>query len=156
MRQIRAMSISDLDEIDSLEQEIFKQSSWTKEDYLNELQNNPFAFYFVVEQDNVIVGYAGLAIAYENAEILTIATHPDYRRQNIAKMMMDYMISQVIQANCLSFSLEVRQSNIPAIALYESYGFKKVAQRPNYYLDGESADLMIKEMGEKYDFIASN
>ncbi len=156
MRKIRAMSISDLDEIDSLEQEIFKQSSWTKEDYLNELQNNPFAFYFVVEQDNVIVGYAGLAIAYENAEILTIATHPDYRRQNIAKMMMDYMISQVIQANCLSFSLEVRQSNIPAIALYESYGFKKVAQRPNYYLDGESADLMIKEMGEKYDFIASN
>ena len=66
------------------------------------------------------------------------------------------MISQVIQANCLSFSLEVRQSNIPAIALYESYGFKKVAKRPNYYLDGESADLMIKEMGEKYDFIASN
>lgn len=67
---LRAMRLSDLDNIMPLERQLFS-SPWSKDDYIYELSSNPYAKYYVLEDDK-IVGYVGIWITYETAQITTI------------------------------------------------------------------------------------
>lgn len=148
MPLIRSMSLSDLDEVAKWEPVLFGSSAWSKEAYEEDMKENPFSYYYILEEDGRMAGYMGVFYAYENAEILTLGTLPQYRRQGVAKALLRHAFALARQAGCLRMSLEVRQSNEAAIALYQSEGFKRAAVRKNYYADHEDADLMIKEMGD--------
>ena len=148
MPLIRPMCLEDLTEITYWEPILFGLSARSREDYEQEMTENPFSHYFIAEVDGRIAGYLGVYLAYEHAEILTLATIPDYQRQGIARSLLHHAFDLARQAGCQVMSLEVRQSNQRAIALYQSEGFARVAVRKNYYADHEHADLMIKEMRE--------
>lgn len=141
---IRAMNQDDLKRVVSLEQQLFT-SCWSEADFLYELNENDFSLNYVIEQDHMIVGYVGIWLMYEQAQITTIGVDPQYQRQGIAKTMMKTMIDLAKSHGCTMMSLEVRISNEKAIRLYESLGFKNVGIRKNYYQDNfEDAYLMTK------------
>lgn len=147
---IRAMELEDLDRIVELEHILFT-SAWNKSDFIYELLENQFSFNYVLEADNQIVGYVGVWLMYEQAQITTIGVDPAYMRQGLGRMMMQEMIELAMNQGCEKMSLEVRISNQKAISLYESLGFETVAIRKDYYQDNhEDAYLMIKGLeGQK-------
>lgn len=139
---LRAMRLSDLDYIMPLEHQLFS-SPWSKDDYIYELSSNPYARYYVLEDDK-IVGYVGIWITYETAQITTIGIARERQGEGLSKLLMNKVIEET--KDCEAITLEVRVSNVKAIKLYESYGFKKEAIRKDYYLDNhEDAYLMMKE-----------
>lgn len=146
---IRTMNTDDLEYVVSLEKQLFT-SSWTKEDFLYELNDNDFSFNYVVEKDGMIAGYVGLWLMYEQSQITTIGVDPRFQRNGIGQYMLETMIELARQHDCQVMSLEVRVSNEKAINLYKKLGFHIECIRKNYYQDNhEDAYLMIKELEEE-------
>lgn len=141
---IRSMKLSDLDEVSKIEQEAFSHP-WSKEDFEVELQSNPFALYFVLEDEDVIKAYIGIWMIYEKAQITTIAVSKEFRRQGLSKILMEYLDKLCLENSVEEISLEVRVSNEKAINLYHNFGFKEKGIRKDYYQDNhEDAYLMVK------------
>lgn len=147
---IREMMIDDLDQIVELEKQLFT-SAWGYDDFLYEMKDNQFAYYYVLEDQNQIIGYVGLWIMYEQSQITTIGVHQKNQGYGYGKKLLEAMIKKACQHQCDIMSLEVRVSNRVAIGLYESCGFEKATLRKNYYQDNhEDAYLMLKRLeGEK-------
>jgi len=79
--------------------------------------------------------------------IISIAVLPEYRRAGIATALMEKAMEALKNVyGCSEIFLEVRVSNTPAINLYEKLGFIKIERIKNYYLDGEDAYLMAREL----------
>ncbi|MBU0996719.1 MAG: ribosomal protein S18-alanine N-acetyltransferase [Firmicutes bacterium] len=113
-----------------------------------ELDENPFAHYFLLEdgEGQVLVGLISLWIDTPQAQIINLLIMPEFQGQNFSVMLMDFMIDYLKSYEVTEITLEVRQSNIRAIRLYEKYGFVQVAIRRQYYDNGEDAFLMLKRM----------
>ena len=118
---IREMKVDDLKRIVELEKDLFL-SPWNEEDFIHELKENPMA------------GYT------------TIATDRHFQGQGYASQLMEYALEKSEELHYQNVNLEVRVSNVKAIALYQKFGFKNVAVRKRYYSNGEDAYLMIKEL----------
>lgn len=137
------MSQNDLDAVNAIEMQAF-QDPWSKQDFINELESNPYSCIYVKEINGEVVAYVDLWIAYENAEIANIAVKKEFLHQGIASELMQYCLQKIQQSNCENFTLEVRVSNMNAIKLYEKFGFQTVSKRKKYYADGEDAYLMVQ------------
>ena len=89
------------------------------------------------------VGYGGMLTVLDEGQITNIAVHPDFRRQGLAREVTGALIEYSKSNGICSVSLEVRESNCAAIALYEGLGFLAVGKRPRFYSDpAEDALLM--------------
>ena len=118
---------------------------WSRNLFLSELQSKN-AHYLIVIDDNAVVGYCGINYVCLEGSITNIAVHPEYRKQGIASTLLEKMIDFAVGENLEFITLEVRESNINAIKLYEKFGFEKVGSRKNYYADNhETALLMTKQ-----------
>ncbi|WP_409432677.1 GNAT family N-acetyltransferase [Litorimonas sp. RW-G-Af-16] len=71
--------------------------------------------------------------SYDQAEILTIATHPDHREQGLAKALVDAACKALLADGVTALFLEVAEDNAAAIALYRQAGFIGIGRRPAYY-----------------------
>lgn len=109
----------------------------SEEQITNNLKNNPFGAYLLYQKDKKIVGYLYYSKIYDRIEVNEIEVLKIYRRQNIASSMLDYLLINISK----DITLEVRESNYPAINLYKKFGFTKLAIRKNYYKN-EDALLM--------------
>lgn len=142
---MRSMVIDDLESVCTIENEAFSHP-WTFDDFLNELNLNPYANYYVFEEDSQIIAYVGLWVIFEKAQITTIAVKSNYRGLKYSKILMKFVDDVCFQNNVSQITLEVRVSNIKAINLYEGSGFKKSGIRKDYYQDNhEDAYLMVKD-----------
>lgn len=101
--------------------------------------------YYAYYEDNDILGFISFDIIYDRAEINYIYTVENARRKNVASKLFDNMVEKCTKLHCENITLEVRETNIPAISFYEKKGFKKTAIRKNYYKN-ENGILMMKEM----------
>lgn len=137
------MSQNDLDAVNAIEMQAF-QDPWSKQDFINELESNPYSCIYVKEINGEVVAYVDLWIAYENAEIANIAVKKEFLHQGIASELMQYCLQKIQQSKCENFTLEVRVSNMNAIKLYEKFEFQTVSKRKKYYADGEDAYLMVQ------------
>ena len=99
-----------------------------------EFQNNPFAKLIVLEENNKIIGYLYYSDIYDRAEINQIEIEIFHRNCGKGTLLMDYFTKHVDK----DITLEVKENNIPAIKLYEKFGFCKKAIRKGYYngIDG--------------------
>ena len=145
---IQRMEVDDLDRIVDLERLCFS-SPWSKDDFLYELNENPFGYYVVLKEADKILAYLGLWMDEERAQITTIGVDPEYRGKGYAKTLMVHMLDVCSSKGVKIYSLEVRVSNQAAISLYQRFGFIQVGLRKAYYQDNhEDAYLMIKESEE--------
>ena len=145
---IQRMEVDDLDRIVDLERLCFS-SPWSKDDFLYELNENPFGYYVVLKELDKILAYLGLWMDEDRAQITTIGVDPEHRGKGYAKTLMEHMLEVCSSKGVKIYSLEVRVSNQAAISLYQLFGFIQVGLRKAYYQDNhEDAYLMIKESEE--------
>ena len=145
---IQRMEVDDLDRILDLERLCFS-SPWSKDDFLYELNENPFGYYVVLKELDKILAYLGLWMDEDRAQITTIGVDPEHRGKGYAKKLMEHMLEACSSKGVKIYSLEVRVSNQAAISLYQRFGFIQVGLRKAYYQDNhEDAYLMIKESEE--------
>ena len=97
----------------------------------------------VAKIDNIVVGYITYSVVLDEVQIANIATHPDYRRRGIGEKLLMQLFNESITESMFVITLEVRNSNAPAICLYEKCGYSEVGIRKNYYKNPtEDAILM--------------
>jgi ribosomal-protein-alanine acetyltransferase len=90
----------------------------------------------VAETDGRILGFAMYRVVAGEGELLNLAVDPSARRTGVARALLQEMMQEAE-----IWHLEVRESNLAAIALYDSLGYQKVGRRSGYYSDGEAAQL---------------
>ena len=135
---IRRATVEDANKIAELDNKMF-EDSLEYEFIYNDLANNPFAYYFVYEIDDNIIGYINCWVS-DNTEILNFCVDDKYQKQGIGTLLYNE-VEKI--ANGI-ISLEVRVSNINAINFYLNKGFEKAYIRKNYYSNGENAILMVR------------
>lgn len=142
---IRPMAEADLPVVSRLERELFTDPwpiSIFREDIASTLSHP-----FVLQMDNEIVGYAVLWVAADEGHLTNIAVAQKYQRKSIAKKLLSYILRLASEMGLTLIVLEVRPSNMPAISLYEKFGFERLAVRKNYYRNPvEDCLVMRKEI----------
>ena len=105
-------------------------------------KNNGVSFY-VIENDDVVIGYIGRYYFFQEAEVLNFVVDESYQRQGYGQKLFDKMVEDMKDVK--KITLEVRASNIIGINFYTKNGFKQVGVRKKYYKNGEDALLLLKE-----------
>lgn len=117
---------------------------WTREGYEAELSSDTACF-FVAEQGETVLGCAGMHCICGECYIDRVFCAPEARRQGVAQSLMEQLDTWARAHGASFITLEVRQSNTPAVALYRKFGFDPVGTRKNFYtLPQEDALLMTK------------
>ena len=138
----------DIPVLATYEKELFPYSPWSTSQFKEEFAGIPTTRYMSVAEDgNTIVGYCGVFVPAPGieADILTVAVLPAYRRQGIAKEFMRQIEAYALEREASAMMLEVEVSNESAIKLYESLGYMKISVRMDYYGPGKDAFVMRKE-----------
>lgn len=130
---IRHAQFADADRIYDLEVNNFS-SPWSLDNLKKELktQNNDH-LYYVVENDNDVIAFIGIWILYDEAHIMSIVVDKAFKKKGIATKLLSEILKNFDNKIIKKMLLEVRNSNLPAIKLYEKLGFKQLYIRKNYY-----------------------
>lgn len=131
MTEIRLMCEKDLEQVTAIEKKIFS-IPWSEKAFADSLASNN-TLYLVAESENRIVGYCGMYISFEEGNITNVAVAPLFRRKKIARHMLEEILTRAKEKNVSDVILEVRETNVPAISLYEQLGFKEAGIRKNFY-----------------------
>lgn len=100
----------------------------------------------VAESGGKIAAYVGLSVVFDTADVLLIAVLEDYRKRGIATELLKRSLIAAAKLGAKRAMLEVDEKNLPAILCYSKFGFKKIAERKNYYGDGKNAYIMEKTL----------
>ena len=135
MIRIRMMEKADVGAVVDLEKAIFSDA-WSENSVQGTLDNR-FAIAYVAEAQGEFAGYFLGTQLFEEAEVYRIAVHPSFRKQGIGHALMEAFMKESAKRGATEWSLEVRAKNAPAIALYESFGYRTESVRKNYYHNPE-------------------
>jgi ribosomal-protein-alanine acetyltransferase len=141
---IRAATAGDLDAIMAIETGTFANDAWSGDTMATEL-THPQTHYLVDEEEEGVVGYAGLLAprGSAQADVQTIAVNAGRRREGRGRRLLEALIAEARARGARELFLEVRADNPGARALYEELGFELIGVRPNYYQpDGVDAEVM--------------
>lgn len=147
---VRRATIEDAKEIFAIEMECFSVP-WSLDSIEIELVNEDKKLYYVIEDANGVVGYAGAWLVYDEGQITNIAIRPSARRQGFGAKLTSALIEECFKRGMHEIFLEVRISNLSALSLYRQLGFTVKGMRKNYYSEPkEDAYIMslIKEEGK--------
>ena len=98
-------------------------------------------------KENEILGFIGFLKVLDEAEITNIVIKKAYRKNGLSKFLMEYILNYCNNNNISKIHLEVKSTNLAAINLYKSFGFKEVGLRKGYYKN-EDAILFTKKLKE--------
>ena len=139
------MSADDLAAVQALESLSF-DATWPATAFEHELTQNPAARYVLVEVDQRAVAFGGLWLQFDQAHVVTVAVDPVMRGGGYGRLAVHALIAVADAFGMADATLEVRESNAAARALYRVYGFYEVGRRKRYYADnGEDALIMTTE-----------
>lgn len=142
---IRKMTVEDIPAVVELDRISFSLP-WPERSFRFELTDNPASRCWVAEADGRVVAMLVAWLFVDEAHIANIATHPDYRRQGIARKLLTYTLQSAMREGVQSSFLEVRESNLAAQEMYRKFGYVEVGRRKGYYRDNnEDAILMNLE-----------
>ena len=139
---IRPMELTDIDQVVDVEIAVF-DVPWSEDIFYQEVAENKFAYYFVIEIDEVIVGYAGLWVVIDDAQITNIAISPSYRGYKLGEKLFGFTMEQAIRLGGKRLSLEVRVSNIIAQRMYRKFGLVPGGLRKRYYTDNQEDAIVM-------------
>lgn len=115
---------------------------WSETSVASEL-DNPLSLWLIAEEEGTVQGYVGSQTVMDETDMMNIAVHPDCRRRGIAAALIGELVNQLREHGSHVLRLEVRESNVPAIALYESMGFTQLGLRKNYYRNPKENALIL-------------
>ncbi len=150
---LRQMKESDIDSIVNLENNTLGET--LGHDMLHDILNNPIMKAYCYEDNNKVLGYISVSFDGNVLEILNFCVDINYQNKKIGKKLLNYAIVNNYKLGCKSVILEVRKDNLRAIHLYESFGFKNIYVRKNYYKD--LVDALVYELKlNDYNLAMSN
>jgi len=120
---------------------------WSENSVASEL-NNKLALWLVAEDEDRVAGYVGSQTVCNETDMMNVAVHPDFRRLGIAEALVNELVEQLKKQGSQCLTLEVRASNMPAIALYEKLGFTQIGRRKNYYRNPKEDALILRKEWE--------
>jgi ribosomal-protein-alanine N-acetyltransferase len=147
------MTLDDIQQVLEIDRMSFSLP-WSEHSYRFELLQNTASRCRVAMVGDVIVGMIVIWIVEDEAHIATVAVHPDYRRLGIGKALLTTVLSEAIQRGAVAATLEVREHNEAAIALYHRFGFKVVSRRKRYYQDTHEDALIMTADSFGKDYLA--
>ena len=138
---MRGMTPADVDEVLRIEMAV-QAYPWTRSNFIDALQHGYVCR--VDEKDGVIRGYAILMPAIDEAELLNIGVAAAWQRKGLGRMILNDMLQTALAMKMSRVYLEVRPSNIVAMALYRCVGFSEVGVRRDYYQnENGSEDALV-------------
>ena len=138
------MDRSHLTAVAALERQNFSRP-WSLQLLEDELYNPNVSLVVAEGEDGSVLGYGMIGVVLDEGCLEKIVVAPEHRRQGIAEAILKAFL-RFGWAHLAFLTLEVRESNAPAIALYEKLGFQVVGRRKNYYADlHEDAILMTAD-----------
>ena len=129
-----------LSQMAAIEREAFEMP-WTEAMFIPEVED-PSAYYVVGVRGDEVICYGGFHKVLDEAHITNIAVKSTERGKGIGKFLMSELIARAKLADITRMTLEVREGNVPAIKLYESFGFKVEGVRKKYYDNKYDALIM--------------
>jgi ribosomal-protein-alanine N-acetyltransferase len=126
---------------------------WTREMYEFEARRSDVSRLYVAypagpgsrepDADSPLIAYCAVWVIYDELHINNLAVHPDWRRQGVARLLLDFVLHEALEAGAREATLEVRRSNLPALKLYEGLGFAVEGVRSGYYSHPDEDALVL-------------
>ena len=139
-----------LDDLARLERLCFSRP-WSRQALKEEL-TNPAVCFLVGEEAGEVLGYAGMHCAAGECYVDNVAVFPEARRQGVGRKLMEALLQAAAARGGEFLSLEVRPSNLEALALYRGLGFREVGRRRWFYDDPvEDGLLLTKDLEKEED-----
>ena len=139
--QLRDMSVADLFVVADLERRLFSDP-WSIESFRGALRSQNQVF-LVCDDGGTIAGYCGMLLIPGEGQILNVAVDERYRRRGIATEMIHTLIDIGTTNEIFLYTLEVREHNEPALALYKSMGFVPTGRRKGYYKNPDEDAILM-------------
>ena len=140
---IEKMNAAHVSQIAELEKLCFSDP-WSEKSIETELFCR-LSVWLVALEGEQVVGYVGSQTVIDESDMMNIAVHPDFRRRGIAEALVAELEAALSQRGSHALTLEVRDSNVPAITLYEKLGFQQVGLRKNYYRNPKEDALILRK-----------
>ena len=137
----REMTLADIKTVAEIDEICFDEDGWDEDFFLEELRDE-HSDYIVGEIEGKIIACAGIKIYLDEAEGMTIAVLPEFQGRGIGKKILTEIIKIAKRRGAKSMIFEVRVSNVPALHIYQKFGFKIVGRIKRYYMSGEDALTM--------------
>ncbi len=128
---IRPLTAQDAPLAAEVERISLGEEAWSAQGILDTVAHN--GHYLTAYIDDDFVGHGGFSAVVDEGYITNIAVHPDHRRKGIAFSLTQSLIDKAKELDLSFLTLEVRESNLAAIKLYEKSGFEVVGKRKNFY-----------------------
>jgi [ribosomal protein S18]-alanine N-acetyltransferase len=142
---VRPAHRGDLDAVAENEAASFS-TPWSRKTF-EALLDRPTVAFRVLEQDSRVIGHGLLWWTGGEAEVASVAIHPEARGGGLGGRILDALLAEAGVRGVEQVFLEVRESNAPARALYARRGFVSVGRRPGYYRKPtEDAVVMALEL----------
>ena len=148
---ISQMNSNDIDDVVQIESEAYGEHHWSKSSFYDEMKNNLAKYYCARTSDGKTVAYAGTWNIIDEGHITTIAVKPEYMRRHIGEALIIKILENCYENKIKYLTLEVRESNVPAIELYKKYGFSSLGTRKGYYQDNNEDALIMWTENIFYD-----
>lgn len=137
---IRPLQQADLPAVHEIECSCQAQP-WTVAQFATE-RDHPCSSIDIYQWGDAVAGFLCSWLIADELQIQNLAVAPGFRRQGVARRLLEFVLGRALGAGMKTAWLEVRAGNLPAITLYRELGFRDEARRPNYYHDGEDALTM--------------
>ncbi|MGA2090038.1 MAG: ribosomal protein S18-alanine N-acetyltransferase [Endomicrobiales bacterium] len=142
------LAVEYLNDVVAIEGKSFP-TPWTRTLFEREI-SVPISHFFVVINDDMLVGYGGYWLVSDEASIVNLAVHPAYRKQGFGRKILLFLMDDAQTRGARAVFLEVRKGNVAAQCLYTSCGFEINGLRARYYGD-EDAVVMKKILNNTGD-----
>ena len=150
MMEIRIATIEDAHAIYEIEQQSFSVP-WRLESVLAELEGAANKLYMVICEENHIVGYAGAWLVYDEGQITNIAVLPSARGKGYGSKLTKQLIDECFSRGMHEIFLEVRISNLAALAMYRNLGFSVKGIRKEYYSEPTEDAYIMSLVSEEIE-----
>lgn len=141
--KIDKMSLKDLTSIKDILTTEF-DNFWNYEILKSELESSSSYFFVAKNNSDEIVGFAGIKVILDEADIMNIVVKKDFRNKKIGSLLLEHLIFYSKSINLKNITLEVNKNNLSAIKLYEKFAFDRLGIRKKYYNGKDDAIIMSK------------
>jgi [ribosomal protein S18]-alanine N-acetyltransferase len=141
MLSLRIATIEDADSLVDLDRLCFGKL-WSRDQYLREIESPNSDIVLLLRKDQLIA-YGCVWAIVDEAHITILGTHPEHLRQGHARKVLKELLRLAIAREMKRATLEVKESNQAAIALYQTLGFEEAGRRKKYYSDTKEDALIL-------------